>query len=227
MRRFLLVYAMLPFFNLCQVKVDWRNAFLISFGGIRGAVALALAMEVAKLKSIYMPEDVVKLVTYDVGGLVLLTILVNGLLTSKVCRVNLRIAIWRKRARGMFGASVEDGPFSPSPKTNTRGFSRFPLRDRTPVCTTKISLWIFQQTQIPLVRSFLLRCRTLPQRLRECSCGAHPHATHAHLPTHVNTQKHTHSLPTLTSVYYPEAGDQCASRRPASEAPRTSNSGVH
>jgi len=82
--RFFVVYAMLPLFNLTREKVDWRNAFLISFGGIRGAVALALAMEVAKLKTIYMPADVARLVTYHVGGLVMLSIVANGLLTPKV-----------------------------------------------------------------------------------------------------------------------------------------------
>eukprot|EP00667_Euglena_gracilis_P000969 EG_transcript_969 len=85
--RFLLVYSLLPVFNLCRVKLDWRNAFLVGFGGIRGAVGLALAMEVAKLKTIYMPSNVANLVTYHVGGLVMLTIIFNGLLTSKVVQL--------------------------------------------------------------------------------------------------------------------------------------------
>eukprot|EP00668_Euglena_longa_P013967 GGOE01017921.1.p1 GENE.GGOE01017921.1~~GGOE01017921.1.p1 ORF type:complete len:1164 (-),score=272.01 GGOE01017921.1:276-3608(-) len=84
--RFIIVFLFLPLFNTSRGKMDWRHAFLISFAGIRGDVPLALVTLVSTMGTASIPGHVEKLLTFHVGGLVMLSILFNGLLSTKVIR---------------------------------------------------------------------------------------------------------------------------------------------
>jgi len=82
--RVVFVFGCLPLFNANRHTVDSRHAALIAFAGVRGDVPLALVTLVATMKATGIPQDIEELITYHVGGLVMLSILCNGLLSHKV-----------------------------------------------------------------------------------------------------------------------------------------------
>lgn len=61
---------------------DWRKGLVLCHGGLRGAVGLALALMVDLETEI--PASISKLVLFHVAGIVLFTLIVNGLTTPNV-----------------------------------------------------------------------------------------------------------------------------------------------
>jgi NhaP-type Na+/H+ or K+/H+ antiporter/CRP-like cAMP-binding protein len=56
--------------------ISWRQAMLLSWGGLRGAVSLTLSIAVSQVEGI--PEETRARISFLIAGIVLLTILING-----------------------------------------------------------------------------------------------------------------------------------------------------
>ena len=83
--RFALVFAFRPIANrLLSIPVDERTATVLAWGGLRGAVSLALALMVAQRTDI--DESVRAQILTVTAGVVMLTILVSGTTTGWLLR---------------------------------------------------------------------------------------------------------------------------------------------
>eukprot|EP01012_Entosiphon_sulcatum_P042027 TRINITY_DN5595_c0_g1_i1.p1 TRINITY_DN5595_c0_g1~~TRINITY_DN5595_c0_g1_i1.p1 ORF type:complete len:1094 (+),score=187.77 TRINITY_DN5595_c0_g1_i1:26-3307(+) len=86
--RFIMVFAFLPAMNRGSVRLDWRKAVLVVWSGLRGAVGLALALDLKNNKTIQNLDPAFgPQLAFHVSGIVLLTILVNGVSTQKVVSI--------------------------------------------------------------------------------------------------------------------------------------------
>eukprot|EP00662_Eupelagonemidae_sp_cell21_P052872 gene52872-17715_t len=66
-------------------RLDWRNALLASWGGLRGAVGLALALSIGGDNEISFSRVGGRII-FHCSGIVLLTLMVNGVFTPAVVR---------------------------------------------------------------------------------------------------------------------------------------------
>lgn len=83
--RFAVTFLFRPVANrLVEQKVDARTAAVMSWGGLRGAVSLALALIVMQREDV--PEELRVQILTVTAGIVLLTILVNGTTTGWLLR---------------------------------------------------------------------------------------------------------------------------------------------
>jgi hypothetical protein len=74
--RFVGVFLFFPTLARGPYGINWRQAVLLSYGGLRGAVSLTLALVVSQEEGI--PEETRALILFFTAGIVLLTILING-----------------------------------------------------------------------------------------------------------------------------------------------------
>ncbi|EWM21970.1 salt overly sensitive 1 [Nannochloropsis gaditana] len=74
--RFVGVFLFFPTLARGPYGINWRQAVLLSWGGLRGAVSLTLALVVSQEEGI--PEETRALILFFTAGIVLLTILING-----------------------------------------------------------------------------------------------------------------------------------------------------
>jgi len=66
-------------------QLDWRNAVLSTWGGLRGAVGLALAVMILGERAILCEHDVLgSKMLFHVAGIVVFTLCINGVTTGKV-----------------------------------------------------------------------------------------------------------------------------------------------
>eukprot|EP00756_Hemistasia_phaeocysticola_P008149 Hpha_TRINITY_DN14513_c0_g3::TRINITY_DN14513_c0_g3_i1::g.46891::m.46891 len=75
----------MPILRLFRYKLDVGNSVLVAWGGLRGAVGLALALIIQADDNVAI-ETVRTKVIFHVSGIVLLTLCVNGVTTSKVVK---------------------------------------------------------------------------------------------------------------------------------------------
>lgn len=78
--RFLVVAVSYPLLSRMGYGLSWKEAALISWGGLRGAVGLALGLLVEAEKNI--PEKDRNLINFFVSGVVILSLLLNGTTTD-------------------------------------------------------------------------------------------------------------------------------------------------
>ena len=54
--RGLIMFGVIPLFSRSQYGYTWRDALVITWGGLRGAVGLALAVAVSQATTILLPS---------------------------------------------------------------------------------------------------------------------------------------------------------------------------
>eukprot|EP01006_Ploeotia_vitrea_P029660 TRINITY_DN62150_c0_g1_i1.p1 TRINITY_DN62150_c0_g1~~TRINITY_DN62150_c0_g1_i1.p1 ORF type:complete len:1431 (+),score=196.93 TRINITY_DN62150_c0_g1_i1:53-4345(+) len=88
--RFFVVFLFYPLINfrIFAFKVDWKNCLLVGWGGLRGAVGIALALNIQNHHELAVADPLMGgRVAFHVSGIVLLTILVNGITTGKLVKL--------------------------------------------------------------------------------------------------------------------------------------------
>jgi len=82
--RYIMVGLFFPFMKCLGYGLTWREAFIISYGGLRGAVGLSLALIVylEEWGSSEIDEKYGIQVLFHVGGIAVLTMIVNGTTSS-------------------------------------------------------------------------------------------------------------------------------------------------
>ncbi|KAL5762963.1 hypothetical protein ACOSP7_019227 [Xanthoceras sorbifolium] len=84
--RFVVVGTLYPFLRYFGYGLDWKEATILIWSGLRGAVALSLSLSVKRSSdgSSYITSDVGTLFVFFTGGIVFLTLIVNGSTTQYV-----------------------------------------------------------------------------------------------------------------------------------------------
>ena len=80
--RFTFVLIAWPAMSCTGYKFTFKHCVLVSYGGLRGAVGLALAIMVQHSEEV--PEDVRRVTLFHIAGIVLLTLVINGTTTGFV-----------------------------------------------------------------------------------------------------------------------------------------------
>lgn len=80
--RFGLTVLFWPVLDCSGYSVDFSQVVLISYAGLRGAVGLSLALIVATHSTDEIPREVQDIVLFHVGGIALLTLLINATTTG-------------------------------------------------------------------------------------------------------------------------------------------------
>ena len=86
LRRLSMIGILSPFLCRLGYGLKWQDAVVMTWGGLRGAVGLALALSVARNPYIEHPEVGHKILIH-VSGIVMLTLLVNATTTNMLLRV--------------------------------------------------------------------------------------------------------------------------------------------
>jgi len=90
--RFLMVFMFFPGLKQCGYGLDCRETIIMAYGGLRGAVGLALALDVSlenwnktgePLGGAAFPS----LIVFHVGGIAVLTVLINGVTGATLLRL--------------------------------------------------------------------------------------------------------------------------------------------
>ncbi|KAJ6351115.1 hypothetical protein OIU78_007111 [Salix suchowensis] len=82
--RFIVVGVLYPFLRYFGYGLDWKEATIVIWSGLRGAVALSLSLSVKRTSdsSIYLSSETGNLFVFLTGGIVFLTLIVNGSTTQ-------------------------------------------------------------------------------------------------------------------------------------------------
>ncbi|KAI5573576.1 hypothetical protein BDE02_10G088800 [Populus trichocarpa] len=82
--RFVVVGVLYPFLRYFGYGLDWKEATILIWSGLRGAVALSLSLSVKRTSdsSMYLSSETGTLFVFFTGGIVLLTLIVNGSTTQ-------------------------------------------------------------------------------------------------------------------------------------------------
>lgn len=84
--RFLLVFGCYPLISRIGLKSNWQEAVFVSFGGLRGAVGIALALSLDSEVFAHSDDKAQRTLTNKlfgmVGGIALLTLVINGTLAG-------------------------------------------------------------------------------------------------------------------------------------------------
>ena len=82
--RFGFILLVKPILNLTGYEFNFKHSIIVSYGGLRGAVGLALALIVTH--SEILPEEIGIVTVFNISGIVLLTLVVNGTTTGFVIK---------------------------------------------------------------------------------------------------------------------------------------------
>ena len=78
--RFGFTLLVMPILNLTGYEFNLKHCVIVSYGGLRGAVGLALALIVTH--SEILPEEIGIVTVFNISGIVLLTLVINGTTTG-------------------------------------------------------------------------------------------------------------------------------------------------
>ncbi|XP_020547393.1 sodium/hydrogen exchanger 7 isoform X2 [Sesamum indicum] len=87
--RVVVVAVLFPFLQYFGYGLDWKEAIILVWSGLRGAVALSLSLSVMRSSdgSPYISSDTGTLFVFLTGGIVFLTLIVNGSTTQFLLRI--------------------------------------------------------------------------------------------------------------------------------------------
>ncbi|KAM1541001.1 hypothetical protein PS1_010978 [Malus domestica] len=87
--RFIVVAVSFPLLRYFGYGLDWKEAIILIWSGLRGAVALSLSLSVKKTSdsSALISSDTGVLFVFFTGGIVFLTLIVNGSTTQFILRL--------------------------------------------------------------------------------------------------------------------------------------------
>ena len=74
--RYLMILILFPLLNMSGYTIDRKDAVILAYGGLRGAIGLCLALMVVTDN---YPDRFKDLVLFNLIGMIILTVLVNGL----------------------------------------------------------------------------------------------------------------------------------------------------
>lgn len=82
--RIVVVAVLYPFLRYFGYGMDWKEATILGWSGLRGAVALSLSLSVKRSsdRSLYISSETGTLFVFFTGGIVFLTLIVNGSTTQ-------------------------------------------------------------------------------------------------------------------------------------------------
>ncbi|KAJ6981894.1 hypothetical protein NC653_025096, partial [Populus alba x Populus x berolinensis] len=80
--RFVVVGVSYPFLRYFGYGLDWKEATILIWSGLRGAVALSLSLSRTSDSSMYISSETGTLFVFFTGGIVFLTLIVNGSTTQ-------------------------------------------------------------------------------------------------------------------------------------------------
>ncbi|KAL4018599.1 hypothetical protein IC575_022199 [Cucumis melo] len=128
--RFIVVGVLYPFLRYFGYGLDWKEATILIWSGLRGAVALSLSLSVKRSsdQSLYISSETGTLFVFFTGGIVFLTLIVNGSTTQfilhllnmdKLSMAKKRILDYTKyemlnKALGAFGDLGDDEELGPA-----------------------------------------------------------------------------------------------------------------
>ena len=78
--RFAFLFLFYPILKRTGYEFPMAQATLVAYGGLRGAVGLALALMVVHTSE--LPEKMRRMVLFHIAGIVLLTLVINGTTTG-------------------------------------------------------------------------------------------------------------------------------------------------
>merc|ERR1719197_950921 len=82
--RAIMVLAMWPFMNMVGARLTWKEALVMVWSGLRGAVGLAMAIIVDREPDI--PTQMGSRVMFHIGGLAALTTIINATTSAPLLR---------------------------------------------------------------------------------------------------------------------------------------------
>ena len=82
--RFGFMLLVMPILNLTGYEFNLKHCIIVSYGGLRGAVGLALALIVTH--SEVLPEEIGIVTVFNISGIVLLTLVINGTTTGFIIK---------------------------------------------------------------------------------------------------------------------------------------------
>ncbi|VVB03854.1 unnamed protein product [Arabis nemorensis] len=86
--RVVVVGVLYPLLRRCGYGLDWKEAIILVWSGLRGAVALSLSLSVKQSSgNSYISKETGTLFLFFTGGIVFLTLIVNGSTTQFVLRL--------------------------------------------------------------------------------------------------------------------------------------------
>nr|APR62626.1 Na+/H+ antiporter [Ricinus communis] len=87
--RLLVVGVLYPFLRYFGYGLDWKEATILIWSGLRGAVALSLSLSVKRTgdSSTYLSSETGTLFVFFTGGIVFLTLIVNGSTTQYILHI--------------------------------------------------------------------------------------------------------------------------------------------
>ncbi|KAL6543894.1 Son of sevenless 1 [Orobanche gracilis] len=136
--RVVVVGVLFPFLQYFGYGLDWKEAMILVWSGLRGAVALSLSLSVKRSsdRSSYISSDTGSLFVFLTGGIVFLTLIVNGSTTQlllhalkmdKLSAAKRRILNYTKsemlnKALEAFGNLGEDEELGPADWTTVKRY---------------------------------------------------------------------------------------------------------
>ncbi|RXH79113.1 hypothetical protein DVH24_040260 [Malus domestica] len=85
--RFIVVAVSFPLLRYFGYGLDWKEAIILIWSGLRGAVALSLSLSKTSDSSALISSDTGVLFVFFTGGIVFLTLIVNGSTTQFILRL--------------------------------------------------------------------------------------------------------------------------------------------
>lgn len=85
--RLLMIFMATPILSRVGYGLSWQNTLVMTWGGLRGAIGICLALQVFQDKSTCHKENVGPKILVQTAGIVLLTLLLNGSTTKGVLQM--------------------------------------------------------------------------------------------------------------------------------------------
>lgn len=82
--RYLVIGVWWPLLNCCGYKISWKEYLIMGYSGLRGAIGLAIGLNIALNES--FPEDFRILTVLYISGVILFTVLVQGLTLKHIMK---------------------------------------------------------------------------------------------------------------------------------------------
>merc|ERR1719207_450044 len=82
--RSIMILSLYPILNLCGTKISGKEAFVMVWSGLRGAVGLAMAIIVDREPAV--PTQMGSRVMFHIGGLAALTTIINATTSAPLLR---------------------------------------------------------------------------------------------------------------------------------------------
>ena len=79
-----MIFATYPVLKRLGYGITWKHAVILSYGGLRGAVGLTLALIVVETNSI--PERTKAIILFHTAGIAFFTLMINGTTTGPLIK---------------------------------------------------------------------------------------------------------------------------------------------